>query len=72
MTRDFEYMLQLFVDGAMGQKTEPDSSVSIENVIALSIEHNIYYSILNSLLMSDLFTCADAKEKYEKGNQNNP
>ncbi len=65
MTREFEYMLQLFVNGAVGKKTEPDKSVSVEKIIALSIEHNIYYSVLHSMLMSDLISDKDTKAGYE-------
>ena len=48
---DFECIIQLFINGALGIKTDIDVSFDIDALLSLAREHNMYYSVLSALLM---------------------
>lgn len=48
---DFERIIQLFINGAMGIKTNVDASFEIDALLSLAQEHNMYYSVLSAILM---------------------
>ena len=68
MTNEFSQMLQLFVNGALGKKTKLPNNADIEKLISLAKEHNIYYSVLEALLSSDIKF--DNNGKYKKTIEN--
>jgi len=60
---DFERVLQLFVNGAIGIKTDIDMAGDIENILKIAYEHNIYFSIVSALFMSEEATAAFEEEE---------
>ena len=66
MTKEFEYMLRLFVNGSIGKKTEPDENVNIDTLLKVAADNNVYYSILHSLLLSDNILDVEAREKNKQ------
>lgn len=63
---DFQYALKLFVNGATGRKTDIDNFCNVDNVLKISKEHNMYYSVLSSLLMCDDAELGFSEEKASK------
>ena len=63
---DFQFMLQLFINGATGIKTDIDASYNIECILKTAYEHNMYYSVLSALLACEDNELNLSAEKIEK------
>lgn len=62
---EFDAMLQLFVDGAFGKKTDFAEVLDTAKILRLAQEHNIYYSVLEALLSSNVGFDEEERVKQE-------
>lgn len=62
----FDVVLQIFVDGAAGKKTVLDKEVNPDELLNLAKEHNIYYSVLEAMLISDIVSDEEHREAHKK------